>query len=65
LRRGSQGDRRGMIYGIGTDILRVERVDAAYARFGEHFVRRVLMPEELAIFRPRHAVRFLAMRFAA
>lgn len=54
-----------MIYGIGTDILRVERVATAYARFGEHFVRRVLMPEELAVFRPHQAVRFLAMRFAA
>jgi holo-[acyl-carrier protein] synthase len=54
-----------MIFGIGTDILRLERVEAAYTRFGEHFVRRILMPEELAVFRPRHAVRFLAMRFAA
>jgi holo-[acyl-carrier protein] synthase len=54
-----------VIYGIGTDILRVERVAAAWERFGDHFVRRVLMPEELAVFRPRQAVRFLAMRFAA
>lgn len=55
-----------MIFGIGTDILKVERIEAAYARFGEHFVRRLLMPEELADFgRTRHAVRFLGMRFAA
>jgi holo-[acyl-carrier protein] synthase len=55
-----------MIHGIGTDILRVERVAAVHARFGDRFVRHVLMPEELALFRPgRNAVRFLAMRFAA
>ena len=55
-----------MIYGIGTDILRTERVAATYARFGARFVRRLLMPEELAQFgRTRNAVRFLAMRFAA
>lgn len=55
-----------MIFGIGTDILKVERIESAYARFGEHFVRRLLMPEELADFRrTRNAVRFLGMRFAA
>jgi holo-[acyl-carrier protein] synthase len=55
-----------MIFGIGTDILEVSRVEATYARFGERFVERLLMPEELAAFPgTRHAVRFLAMRFAA
>ena len=55
-----------MIFGIGTDILRLQRVEAIYQRFGERFVRRLLMPEELAMFpQTRHAVRFLAMRFAA
>jgi holo-[acyl-carrier protein] synthase len=55
-----------VIHGIGTDILRVERVAAVYGRYGERFVDHVLMPEELALFRPgRNAVRFLAMRFAA
>lgn len=54
-----------MIFGIGTDVVQLERIEAAYARFGEHFVRRLLMPEEEAQFRrtPRKA-RFLAMRFA-
>jgi holo-[acyl-carrier protein] synthase len=55
-----------MIFGIGTDILRIERVASTYARFGDHFVRRLLMPEELARFQPqKNAVRYLAMRFAA
>ena len=35
-----------MIFGIGTDILRVERIAAAYARYGERFSQRILMPEE-------------------
>ena len=55
-----------MIFGVGTDILKVERVEAAYARFGDRFVRHLLMPEELADFgRTRQKVRFLSMRFAA
>lgn len=55
-----------MIFGIGTDVVQLERVEAAYARHGEHFVRRLLMPEEEAAFRKyRRPVRFLAMRFAA
>ena len=55
-----------MIFGVGTDILKVERVGAAYERFGERFVRHLLMPEELRDFREsRNPVRFLGMRFAA
>lgn len=55
-----------MIFGIGTDILRVERVEAAYARFGDRFAQRLLMPEELEMFaHAKNKVRFLAMRFAA
>ena len=55
-----------MIFGIGTDILELKRVADTYERFGERFARRLLMPEELAMFpATRHSVRFLAMRFAA
>ncbi len=55
-----------MIFGIGTDILEVERVAQAYQRFGTRFVERLLMPQELALFaKARRPVRFLAMRFAA
>jgi holo-[acyl-carrier protein] synthase len=55
-----------MIFGIGTDILQVSRVEDTYRRFGERFVQRLLMPEELALYASsRQAVRFLAMRFAA
>lgn len=55
-----------MIFGISTDILRIERIAAAHGRFGEHFVNRLLMPDEMSDFRlARNPVRFLAMRFAA
>ena len=55
-----------MIFGIGTDVVQVERVAAAYQRFGQHFVDRLLLPEERVAFEKyKRPVRFLAMRFAA
>ncbi len=55
-----------MIFGIGTDILRIDRVEKASKRCGQHFVDRVLMPEERALFEnAKNPVRFLAMRFSA
>ncbi len=54
-----------MIYGVGTDVIELARVKATYERFGDHFVNRLLMPEEKVLFeRTKHPVRFLAMRFA-
>jgi len=54
-----------MIFGVGTDIVELARVQATYDRFGEHFVQRILMPEEIELFRrSKQPVRFLAMRFA-
>ena len=54
-----------MIFGVGTDVVELSRVQATYERFGEHFVRRLLMAEELESFRrSKWPVRFLAMRFA-
>jgi holo-[acyl-carrier protein] synthase len=55
-----------MIFGIGTDILQVERIQKVYSRHGERFVAHLLMPEEETLFRAKsREVRFLAMRFAA
>ena len=55
-----------MIFGIGTDVLQAERVEKTWQRFGEHFARRLLLDEELALFaKAKRPVRFLAMRFAA
>ena len=55
-----------MIYGIGTDLLRIDRVERVYKRFGDRFARRVLMDSEQREFAATRApARFLAMRFAA
>ena len=54
-----------MIFGIGTDIVEMSRMEATWLRFGEHFARRILMDEEMELFRQTNQpVRFLAMRFA-
>ncbi len=55
-----------MIYGIGTDVIAVERVAALWARHGERFGRRVLAPEEWDEYAGSPSpARFLAKRFAA
>lgn len=59
------------IAGIGTDLLRIDRIERALARHGDRFAERILGPEELQKFHARRArdpargVRFLATRFAA
>lgn len=54
-----------MIFGIGTDVVELSRIQAIYERFGEHFVNRLLMDDELELFRhSKRPIRFLAMRFA-
>jgi holo-[acyl-carrier protein] synthase len=60
-----------MIYGIGTDIIRISRIEAALVRNGDRFAEKILGPEELEKYRRRKAevevrgIRFLATRFAA
>jgi holo-[acyl-carrier protein] synthase len=55
-----------MIFGIGTDIVRVARMQNNLQRFGDRFARRLLTDNELVDFKgvanPAH---FLAKRFAA
>ena len=54
-----------MIFGVGTDIVELARMQETYDRFGERFVQRLLMPEERTLYeQTRSPVRFLAMRFA-
>ncbi len=54
-----------MIFGVGTDIVELSRIQATWERFGESFAKRILMDEEMALFRrSKQPVRFLAMRFA-
>ena len=55
-----------MIYGIGIDVLKTDRIERVYAKHGERFIAHLLMPEERAQFeRTARPARFLAMRFAA
>jgi len=55
-----------MIFGIGTDIVSVSRIESALARHGEAFARRILAEEEFADYATQaHPARFLAKRFAA
>lgn len=55
-----------MIFGIGTDILKLSRIERVYARYGERFAERLLLDEEQSLFeKSNNKVRFLGMRFAA
>ncbi len=55
-----------MIFGIGTDIVAVARIEAATARHGAAFAKRILTDPELAEYaRQAHPARFLSKRFAA
>jgi len=55
-----------MIYGIGVDLVRVERIAAAIARYGNRFLKRIFTPQEIAACQGRTwAVSGFAMRFAA
>ena len=55
-----------MVYGIGTDIVRIERMRAALERHGERFATRILaVGEREGFFASRDAARYLAKRFAA
>lgn len=60
-----------MVFGIGTDICDIRRIEATLSRRGERFAEKVLGPDELRVFRARRArsetrgVRYLATRFSA
>ena len=44
-----------MIFGIGTDIIQIVRIEKALARHGERFAARILGHEEMDKFRQRSA----------
>lgn len=55
-----------MIYGLGTDIVQVARLDKLWQRHGEKALERLLAVEERAeVFPAGDVGRFLAKRFAA
>ena len=59
-----------VIYGIGTDIVQISRIEAALSR-NERLAEKILGPQELALFHSRRdknavrGLRFLATRFSA
>ncbi len=55
-----------MIFGIGTDLVEVSRIEDSMARFGNDFARRILSEREMQEFnQSKTQSRFLAKRFAA
>ena len=55
-----------MIYGIGTDIVRIQRIDKNLQRYGDRFASRILSDDEFKGFQASaRKAHFLAKRFAA
>ncbi len=60
-----------MIFGIGTDIVDIRRIEATLSRRGDRFAQRVLGARELAVFQarrarvPKRGITYLATRFSA
>ncbi|HZL78952.1 MAG TPA: holo-ACP synthase [Candidatus Limnocylindrales bacterium] len=55
-----------MILGTGIDLIEVARIASSFEKFGERFVNRILLPDEIAYcLSHRKPAPFLAARFAA
>ena len=60
-----------MIYGVGTDLCDVRRIQACLERRGERFASKILSTAEFATWKtrsarwPQRGVRYLATRFSA
>ncbi len=55
-----------MILGSGIDLVEIARIRAAWDRFGERFLKRILCPQEMAYcLSHRDPAPFAAARFAA
>ena len=55
-----------MIFGIGVDVLKAQRMADMLERFGARTAERMLMPAEMAQYRrSKRPARFLGLRFAA
>ena len=55
-----------MILGLGIDVVDVPRIAASLEKFGERFVQRILLPQEITYcFSHTQPAPFIAARFAA
>jgi holo-[acyl-carrier protein] synthase len=58
-----QPDQEGQALSVGVDLVELERIARAIARYGDRFLDRIYTPDELARYRTR--LPELAVRFAA
>ncbi len=55
-----------MILGTGIDLIEVGRIASSFEKFGERFVNRILLPDEITYcLSHKNPAPFLAARFAA
>jgi len=55
-----------VIFGVGTDVVEIGRIEKALGRWGERFAKRILCAPELTRFRKhKQPAAYLAKRFAA
>ncbi len=55
-----------MIYGVGTDVVEIERIRAVLEKYGDRFAQRILCAPEMRRFQNhRLKANYLAKRFAA
>jgi holo-[acyl-carrier protein] synthase len=55
-----------VIFGVGTDVVEIGRIEKALTRFGTRFAERILCGPELSRFRKhKQPAAYLAKRFAA
>ena len=55
-----------MVIGIGTDLVKLSRIEDSLQRFGERFVSRVLTEQEMQIFEQKQrSIHYFAKRWAA
>jgi holo-[acyl-carrier protein] synthase len=55
-----------VIFGVGTDLVTIKRIEEALFRFGDRFLHRILNEAEVAEYAESpQAARFVAKRFAA
>lgn len=57
-----------MIYGVGTDIVSVDRIETIYQKMSQRFLEKILSPLEIENFKTissQNSITFLASRWAA
>ncbi len=54
-----------MVKGVGTDLIKIARIEQALEKHGDRFAARILTPDEIQLFEAAPSgVRYLAKRFA-